>query len=176
MLNIKKYFVLLTALFVVLTAAVAAETAEAKKFPVFTTMNLDGDVVTSDIFAENEVTMINFWATWCPPCIAEMPDLAELGKALDDTGGESGLIGILLDVDDRGAIMKAEKILGDAKARFTQLRPSKEMQNILNSINAIPTSIFVDSKGNIVGPTVVGARGASDYMKAMQLALAEARK
>ena len=169
----KKIFALLTAMFLVIAAC---GTAEANKFPRFSTKDLDGDVVTSDIFAESEVTMINFWATWCPSCIAELPDLAELDEIFEDTDGECALIGILIDADDRGAIRKAEEILYDADAYFIQLRPSKEMQSILDSIEAFPTSIFVDSRGNIVGPTIVGARSKREYMAATALALNEAQK
>jgi thiol-disulfide isomerase/thioredoxin len=167
----KKLFAALAVLFMVLAAGGAAE---AKKFPKFSTKDLDGDVITSDIFAESEITMINFWATWCPPCIAEMPDLAELDDFLDDHPG--ALIGILLDAEDRGAIQRAEEILEDAEAYFTNLRPSKEMKSILDTIDAVPTSIFVDSGGNIVGPTVVGARNKNEYLRAMLSALEEANK
>ena len=169
----KKAFAVLTALFVIFTAG---GIAEAKKFPGFSTKDLDGKTITNAVFAENEITMINFWATWCPPCIAEMPDLAKLDDALEDTDGEGGLIGILIDADDRGAIRKAEQILDKADAYFPQLRPSKEMKSILDSIDAIPTSIFVDSEGNIVGPTIVGSRSMREYLAAMATALKEARK
>ena len=169
----KKIYAALVALFVIFVAGGAAE---AKQFPGFSTIDLNEKVVTSDIFAENEVTMINFWATWCPPCVAEMPDLGELAETLKDSDENCGLIGILLDANENGAIKKAGQILDKANARFTQLRPSEEMYGLLGSISAIPTSIFVDSRGNIVGPTIVGARSKNDYLKAMAVALAEARK
>ena len=169
----KKIYAALAVLFVILVASGAAET---KQFPSFSTIDLYEKIVTNDIFAENQVTMINFWATWCPPCVAEMPDLGELAETLQDSDGERGLIGILIDADESGAIQKAGQILSKAKARFTQLRPSEEMYSILSSISAIPTSIFVDSKGNIVGPTIVGARSKNDYLRAMTVALTEARK
>jgi hypothetical protein len=63
-----------------------------------------------------------------------------------------------------------------SEAYFTQLRPSKEMQKILDAIDAIPTSIFVDSSGNIVGPTVVGSRSKVEYQRMMLVALEEARE
>ena len=160
----------LAALFAIFAAS---GTAEAYKFPGFSTKDLDGNVVTNEIFAKNEITMINFWATWCPPCIHELPDLAYMGDVLAETDGEGGLIGILLDSD---AIQRAKDLLSTAEASFPQLLPSSEMNSLLRTITAIPTSIFVDSKGNIVGPTVIGARSAQQYMAEMRKALEEARE
>ena len=45
---------------------------------------LDGSTFTQEDFADKDLTLINFWALSCRPCIAEMPDLAELEKALPD--------------------------------------------------------------------------------------------
>ena len=149
---------------------------ESKNFPRFSTRDLDGNLVTNNIFAKNEVTMINFWATWCPPCIRELPDLAQMGKALAETNGEGALIGVLLDAGDRGVTQRAKSLLKSAGASFPHLLPNDDMKSILGTVSAIPTSIFVDSHGNIVGPTVVGARSASEYMAAMKTALEEARK
>ena len=43
----------------------------------FATTDLDGNIVTSaEIYAGNKITMINFWATWCPPCVGELAELA----------------------------------------------------------------------------------------------------
>ena len=164
---------ILAALFVVYAVSGAGE---VKKFPKFSTRDLNGNYVTNKIFAQNEVTMINFWATWCPPCIRELPDLAEMSKTLAETNGEGGLIGVLMDAGNRGAMERAKDLLEKAEAGFTHLLPSKEMSDVLSSIKAIPTSIFVDSQGNIVGPTIVGARSARDYMAALRTALAEVRK
>ena len=56
-------------------AAVGTETTTVE----FETVDLDGKTVSSrELFAENKVTMINFWGTFCGPCIREMPELAEL--------------------------------------------------------------------------------------------------
>jgi len=172
-MNTKKFFTALAALLLILVAGVTAADAASmpSRFPNFSTRDLSGRTVTNAIFAESEITMINFWATWCPPCIEEMPDLAEMYDALGE-----GLIGVLVDADDRGAIDRAHQILRTAGANFPQLLPSKDMDSVLNLIDAIPTSIFVDSNGNIVGSTVVGARSSREYMRLMLTALEEADK
>jgi len=162
-MNTKKIFTVLTALLLICAAAVTAAVAAGlpKTFPTFSTKNLEGETVTNSIFAQSEITMINFWATWCGPCVMEMPELAQMYEELGE-----GMVGVLLDADDRGAIDKAKQILTKAGADFPQLRPSREMSSLINSIVAIPTTIFVDSNGNIVGQTVVGARSSGEYMRA----------
>ena len=166
----KKIFTVLTALLLIFAAGVtAAEAARLPKaFPKFSTKDINGRNITNAIFAQSEITMINFWATWCGPCVQEMPDLAKMYEELGE-----GMIGVLIDADDRGAIDKAKQILKRAGADFPQLRPSKEMSSLINAIDAIPTTIFVDSDGNIVGKPVVGARSSREYMRAMLAAWEE---
>ena len=172
----KKTIYAVAILAALLVAFAVRGSGSSKLFPKFTTKDLDGNVVTNSIFSRNKVTMINFWATWCPPCVKELPDLAYMGKTLAETSGEGALIGVLLDAGDSGAIQRAKNLLDAAEAQFPHLIPSEEMKSVLRSVSAIPTSIFVDSRGNIIGPTIVGSRSARDYMAAMAVALKEARK
>jgi len=161
-----KIFVVLTALLVILGTAVIAE---ARKFPEFSTTDFNGETVTNAIFAENDITMIYFWATWCPPCVAGKPTLAELYETLE----RRGLIGILIDVDNQE---RAQQILYRAEADFPQLHLNQEIEPIIRAIGSIPTSIFVDSEGNIVGPTIVGPRSSQDYLRAIQAAREDAHE
>ena len=76
------------------------------------------------------------------------------------------MIGIVLDVEgpgDADTINEAKRIMSMAKADFIQIFPSEEMKPVLSAISAIPTTIFVDSKGNIVGAPLVGARDEKAY-------------
>ena len=107
------------------------------KFPNFTTTDLNGKQVTNDIFAQKKLTVINIWGTFCGPCINEMP---ELGEWSDEMSNNVQLIGLVCDIegaDDYSTI-------NDAKA-------------ILNNVDAVPTTIFVDSEGNILDKTISGA-------------------
>jgi len=175
-MKIRELFVVLTVFFMLFWMSGLVEAAGMpSKFPAFSTKDLDGRAVTDSVFTENEITMINFWATWCPPCVAEMPDLGELAKTLlEDSDRKGALIGILLDVDDRGALEKARQILTKSGADFPILRPSSEMHSMIRAIDAIPTTIFVDSAGNIVGSAVIGARSSQAYLQAMSAAWKEA--
>ena len=77
--------------------------------PEFSTTDMDGNKVTNDTFADYDLTVVNFWATYCNPCIDELPELAEWKKELPDN---VNLIGLLVDVDEKGSdqYKLAEKI------------------------------------------------------------------
>ena len=72
------------------------ETGDEKKdgFGAFESETLDGEKVTEEIFQQADLTMVNIWATFCGPCIQEMPDLAQLSEEYQDKGVQIiGLIG-----------------------------------------------------------------------------------
>jgi len=123
------------------------------EFLEFSSVDLEGKTVTSKIFEKNRLTLVNFWGTYCAPCIDEMP---ELGKIAQEYEG-LGVLGIVIDGTGNQEI--AKKILSKSKATFTNILVSQELQSgILQTIKAVPTTIFVDSKGKIVGNRVVGAQ------------------
>ena len=146
--------VLLGAALLLILGAGRLEAAGAS-FPEFSSKTLDGSPVNSAVFAGKKLTMINLWATWCPPCVHEMPDLGNLARSMPEG---TQLMGILLDADDAGAIQKAQAILAKSNADFLQVCLSNDMNSFMRGVSAIPTTIFVDSGGRIVGDPVVGAR------------------
>ena len=71
------------------------------KIVSFETKDLNGNPVNSaDLLRDKKVTMINFWATWCPHCVEELPELQELSKELEAQGCQ--MIGVCEDADDSG--------------------------------------------------------------------------
>jgi thiol-disulfide isomerase/thioredoxin len=134
--------------------------AAAEVFPPFSSKSVSGAPVTDAVFAGAKLTMVNIWATWCPPCRAEMPDLGSLARSMPKG---SQLVGILLDSGESGAMDDARKILTKADADFLQILPVMEMKPVLDRIDAIPTTIFVDSEGKIVGEPLIGSRSEKEY-------------
>jgi thiol-disulfide isomerase/thioredoxin len=132
----------------------------AEIFPAFSSRSVTGERVTNAIFADVKLTVVNIWATWCPPCRAEMPDLGLLGRSMPEG---SRLVGIILDAEDAGAMADAEEIFTEAHADFLQILPVKEMDSVLREVVAIPTTIFVDSQGKIIGKPLVGSRSEKTY-------------
>lgn len=132
----------------------------------FDTVTLTGDKVTSDLFKDYKITMINLWTTDCSPCIEEMPDIAKL---YDSKPEGSNIISICIDtVDDEKAVKFATKVMKDAGANFMTLIPDEVLQNTLtNQTRVYPTTIFVDSNGKVVGSPHFGANNEEAYRKSI---------
>lgn len=138
------------------------EISSSNQFPYFITQDLYGNVWTQEIFNEYDLTMVNIWGTYCGPCIDEMPDLGRLYKELDQIN--VNLIGIMVDVSQKTNKELALQIAEKSGATYTHLLMDENIFNYLNhNVSAIPTTIFVDSKGNVVGIPIVGALTKNEY-------------
>ena len=147
-------------------------TGAAKAFPKFSSQNLDEQGVTSSIFIGKKLTMINVWATWCPPCVQEMPGLGNLARSMPE---RTQLVGLLLDAWSPGAIQKAQSILTAARADFSQICISEEMIPFLKTVSVIPTTFFVDSRGRIIAAPIMGARSEQQYRAEIEKTLKKLR-
>lgn len=118
----------------------------------FKTTDLDGNSVKSeDLFRGKKVTMINFWATWCPHCVEELPELEKLNAELAAQGCQ--VIGICEDADTEAE--EAKRILNENGVTYTNVALVKEMYPMMPH-KALPTTYFVDSEGKILTKPVVG--------------------
>ena len=139
---------------------------ESGKKISFETTDLDGNTVKSeDIFGEYRVTMINIWGTFCGPCIGEMPELEKLSKSISEKN--CGVIGVVCDIygaNDSYTINSAKDIINSTGVTYMNVIPWKGIDDKLPS-KYVPTTYFVDSKGNVVGNVMVGANYAIDYEK-----------
>lgn len=124
--------------------------------PEFSTTDMDGNKVTNDIFADYDLTVVNFWATYCNPCIDELPELAEWKKELPNN---VNLIGLLVDVDEKGSdqYKLAEKIIKETGADYQHLIATEEFDDLISDLVGVPTTFFVDSTGKIIGEPFAGA-------------------
>lgn len=136
----------------------------------FTATDFKGNPVTSEIFAKNKLTMVNIWGTFCGPCIREMPDLARINEENKAKGIE--VIGIVIDIlDNKGQVSErvrtsGEKIIKNTGANYIHVIPNIEMfSGLLRGVQAVPTTIFVDSNGNQVGNAYLGSRSQKDWQK-----------
>ncbi len=139
------------------SAEEAGSTDYGYVIPAFDTTDIYGDAISSDIFAEKDVTMINCWGTFCGPCISEMPDLQKLSEQLPEN---AQLIGILVDVaqfDDTN-LGAAVDIAENAGVTFRNAILDEGLYNELSpQIQYIPMTFFVDSKGDLLCEPIVGA-------------------
>ena len=128
------------------------------KFAEFTTNDIDGNEVTQSIFANKDLTVVNIWGTFCGPCINEMPELGAWEKELPDNVQIVGLIVDISSTDNETQIAAAKQITEKADVGFVNLIGGNgDFDELIGSVVGVPTTIFVDKSGNIVGEIIVGA-------------------
>lgn len=146
------------------------EDDSAVKFPAFEGKDLDGNPVTSELFKNNAVTVVNFWFSACAPCIGELGELNELDQMLREKGG--AVIGINADTigGDESMIMEAKSILEKKGAKYQNIYfpADSEAGKLTYSITAFPTTMVVDRNGNIVGEAILGGINNETQMKVLQ--------
>ena len=151
------------------------EDDSAVKFPAFEGKDLDGNPVTSELFKNNAVTVVNFWFSTCAPCIGELGELDELDQMLQEKGG--AVIGINADTigGDESMIMEAKSILEKKGAKYQNIYfpADSEAGKLTYSITAFPTTVVVDRNGNIVGEAILGGINNEAQMKALQAIIDE---
>ena len=115
------------------------------KMPEFALKNVrDGRIVESSVFS-GKVLYITFFATWCPPCVKEVPVLVELQEQLADKG--FSIIG--LSVDEAGVAVVADFVEKHA-INYPVLMAEFKTTMDFGGVFGIPVSFLVNKKGNVV--------------------------
>lgn len=141
-------------------------TAEGQEVYVleFEAATVDGEKITSECFTDSKLTMINVWATYCSPCLSEMPDLGEIAAAYDKS--EFQIMGIVCDVmsDAKEAdIQYVKELINTTKADYPHLLLNESLYiNLVGAVESVPTTFFVNQKGELLG-YVVGAQSKSTW-------------
>lgn len=130
----------------------------------FEARTLDGDTITEDLFSGSRITMVNVWATYCNPCLSEMPGLGELAGAYDPE--DFRLIGIISDVMEDAkeeTLQYALELVEQTGADYPHLLLNESLYHaLLTDVTAVPTTFFVDQDGQILD-TVVGAMDKTSW-------------
>ncbi len=127
----------------------------------FETEDLEGNAQSSkELFAAHDLTLVNIWATWCGPCIEEMPALEKIYQE-----GEIGVVGIAVESEKQETAELAAEIVAELGVTYPNLRPTQEMiRDFLADAAYLPTTIFVDSDGKVVGGGLyIGGRGELEW-------------
>ena len=99
--------------------------------------------------------MVNVWATYCNPCLSEMPFLGELAEEYDTEKFQ--IIGIVSDVIEGNDQSLAENLVEQTSANYTHLLLNESIYyGLLMDVTAVPTTFFIDEDGMLLD-TVVGA-------------------
>lgn len=160
---------IIIAFFIMIISSVAVF-AQSKTKIEFSAKDIYNKNISSDIFEDAEVTMINIWGTFCGPCIIEMPDLGILSQKYDEAKFQ--IMGIVIDavnrkgLPDSKTIEAAKSIVKQTGADYLHIVPDFKLQNgILQNVFAVPTTIFVDKNGNLIGEIYTGSRSLADWQK-----------
>ena len=116
--------------------------------PDFSLADLDGNqVMLSD--HRGKKVILNFWATWCPPCRAEMPDLERLAREHEGT-----VTVLLVDLEEEEAQIRP--FLDDIGITLVPLLDAEAKVATLYRVSALPTSVIIDEDG-VIQEVQVGA-------------------
>jgi len=111
--------------------------------PDFKLTDLDGKPVNL-AGSKGKVILLNFWATWCGPCRAEIPDLIELQNKYKD---HLQILGLVVDDDDQDEI---KKFVSKFKVNYPVAIATDDIRIQYGGIAALPTSFMLDSEGRVV--------------------------
>lgn len=96
---------------------------------------------------QGQVVLANFWATWCPPCKKEIPQLVHL----QETYGESGLKILGISLDPKGLATVKPFVRGRREINYTIIPSGQRAAQAFGGVTRIPTTFLLDKQGKIIG-------------------------
>lgn len=148
----KNYYLFMKNLFIVCFIFMGLQGVFAQKtnqpVPVVDLKTLDGKTISSSTFNNNgKPYVINFWATWCQPCVRELTNIAEV---YDDWMEETGVKIIAISIDDSRSMARvAPFVHGKDWSYEVYCDPNGDFQRAMNVVNP-PYNFLVDGNGKIV--------------------------
>jgi len=144
------------------------ESPGGKSAPSFTLQDLNGKPVSLSDF-KGKVVILDFWATWCPPCVIEIPHFIELYEQYKDQG--FAMVGISLD---SAGISVVKSFARKYQINYPILMTDGQVDRVYGGITAIPTTFVIDSAGNI-RRKYIGYRDKAVFEADIKALLAEAK-
>ena len=126
--------------------------------PDFTVYDENGNAVKLSDFIGKPV-VLNFWASWCPPCKSEMPDFQEVYQEL---GGQVQFLMVNTTVSD--TMEDAKALLQSTGYTFPVFYDTQDLASIAYGINTVPNTCFINAKGQLVA-RANGAISKATFLK-----------
>lgn len=135
---------LVASLLLAALAAVLAAQTESRPAPGWTLKDPDGREVSFSQFA-GKVVVVDFWATWCAPCVEEIPGFVALQKKY----GADGLVVVGVSFD-RGGPAKVKKFMQEHGMNYVVVMGNAEVGEAFGGFEALPTTFLISRDGRIV--------------------------
>lgn len=137
-------------------AALQTAPAKGNMAPNFVLTSTDGKTIKLSDY-RGKVVIVDFWATWCPPCKAEIPDFIKLYSQYKDDGFQ--MLGVSLDQGGLNAVIPFMKAYG---VNYPIMLGNNQIVSDYGGISAIPTTFVIDKQGTIAA-SFVGYQPASVF-------------
>ncbi len=135
---------------------------EPATIPDFTVTDLDGKTISAAAL-RGKVVFVNFWATWCPPCRAEIPDLIKLQAKYPDQ------IVVLGISEDEAPVDTVRAFVAEHKINYFIAMTTPELAKVFRGVTALPTTFVLDREGKLVQRHVGQLNPATTELEAQVL-------
>lgn len=144
----------------------AGELKVGTKAPAWKLNGLDGKAVQSSDF-KGKVVVFNFWATWCGPCVREIPDFVEVQKEFKDKGVV--FIGVSVDspAAEKKTTAKVKAFVEKMKINYPIVWGDKKVDKDYGGITGIPQTYVIDKKG-VIRASHLGMISKKDLLKSLK--------
>jgi thiol-disulfide isomerase/thioredoxin len=137
----------------------------------FSASDLTGRIVDNSFFANQRLTMVNVWGTFCGPCIREIPDLAQLPAEFPAT--DFAILGVIADTPDAANQATARQLTGSTGVTYRNAIPDRSITTeMLANVSVVPTTFFVDRTGTLLGEVLTGSRTKAQWVSIIRGELA----
>ncbi len=126
----------------------AADSGSAQAAPAWELRKVDGSLIKSRDL-DGKVVILDFWATWCPPCRKEIPGFVELQKEYSDKG--LVVVGVSLDEGSPEAVKAFIRQFG---INYPIVMGTPEVVAAFGGVEGLPTTFILDRQGKIAGKHV----------------------